>query len=284
MDVGRGIAAITLGEVGPQCRSPTTQQRQREQDEYHPDHRRRSGLGPSRGAGSDSLAKRHSRARPPGSDTAAGVAWLWFIGTTPSSLVFDDADCPIRGDLVASLDVDVQSLQQGEPCKRDDVRQLIHQRGESRRWLAVDRHVVVGSRAAEQLRELPDVLRVLDQGVGVYIALDLAPCSVVAQEPVVAERLRVLLSAVCLIISAACRLNPSSSPSRIFSRAVTSNMSPASSAAGIALCATSGRVFSSSSWGPRLPLPGRRDIGGHPCPAPRSAIRLNLRARQRRRA
>ena len=85
MDVGRDIAAVALGEVGPQGRSPAAQQGQRDQDEQHPDHERRdAAAGPARGAGSD--------LRPGGTgglrlERAVGVTWLSLIGTTPSSLV-----------------------------------------------------------------------------------------------------------------------------------------------------------------------------------------------------
>jgi hypothetical protein len=84
--------------------------------------------------------------------------------------------------------------------------------------------VVVRELAEELFPRLRDVVGVLDQGIGVDIRLsDLAIGSVVAQEPVVANGLRVR-SLVSLIISAAWCMKPSNSPSRTFSRAVTSNM------------------------------------------------------------
>ena len=56
MDVGRDVARrVAVGPVGPQGRSPSAQQAQRDQDEQRPDHERRDATrGPSRGAGTDS--------------------------------------------------------------------------------------------------------------------------------------------------------------------------------------------------------------------------------------
>src|SRR5262245_9509765 len=118
-----------------------------------------------------------------------------FTGTTPSRSRNQGRSC---ADLVTRLDVDVQSLQQREPPELDNTRQPVDKRGQCRRRLPVQRHLVaVREVAEERLPGLGDVLRMLQQGIRVDVALpDLALGSVVAQEPVVAECLRVLLPRV----------------------------------------------------------------------------------------
>src|SRR5512133_2419098 len=118
----------------------------------------------------------------------------WKTGGRSRSKVTGNAMALCR-DLVQNLDVAVQSLQQGVPVELDVSRQSLHQPGERGRRLAVDRHVVaVGVVTEELLPGLHDVVGMLEQPIGVHVALpDLALGSVFADEPVVAERLRVLL-------------------------------------------------------------------------------------------
>src|SRR5262249_20358479 len=82
------------------------------------------------------------------------------------------------------LDVHLEPLKQLQAPERDDALQLLHQLLERRRRLAVDRHlVVVGEVTEERVPRLENVAGVLEQRVGVDIALaDLALASVCAHE------------------------------------------------------------------------------------------------------
>src|SRR5262245_27300814 len=118
----------------------------------------------------------------------------WKTGGRSTSTVTGNG-IALGRQIVQVPDVAVQDLQRGVAVELDVSRQPLHQLGERRRRLAVDRHVMaVRVLAEEELPSLGDVVRMLEETVGVDIPLaNLALRPVVADEPVVAERLRVLL-------------------------------------------------------------------------------------------